>query len=68
MKMSAGAVEQNGCGFVVDGGLLVIRRAGPLVIHFQEGKIGELLDVVAVRDLARLEAAETLGYGGSLDL
>ena len=33
-----------------DGGLLVVRRAGPLVVHFQEEKIGELLDVVAVGD------------------
>ena len=31
-----------------DSGLLVVRRAGPLIIHFEEEKIGELLDVVAV--------------------
>src|SRR6266446_342679 len=28
-----------------DSGLLVVRRAGPLVVHFEEEKISELLDV-----------------------
>ncbi len=36
--------------FFGDGGLLVVRRPGPLVVHFEEEKVGELLDVVAVGD------------------
>ena len=47
------AVELDEAGPVVivgDGGLLVVGRAGPLVVHLEKEKIGELLDVVAVRD------------------
>ena len=29
-------------------GLVVVGRMGPLVVHFEEEKIGELVDVVAV--------------------
>lgn len=45
------AIELNEAGPVVvfgDGRLFVIRRAGALVIHFEEEKVGELLDVIAV--------------------
>jgi hypothetical protein len=33
-----------------DGGLLVVWRTGPRVIHLQEQEIGELLDLFAVGD------------------
>jgi hypothetical protein len=29
---------------------VVVTRAGALVVHFEEEEIGELLDVIAVRD------------------
>jgi hypothetical protein len=47
------AVELDEAGPVVifgGSGLLVIRRAGPLVVHLEEEKISELLDVVTVGD------------------
>jgi hypothetical protein len=53
MLFKRDAVHLDEAGPVVifgDGGLLVVRRAGPLVIHFEEEEVGELLDVVAVRD------------------
>src|ERR1017187_2066667 len=33
-----------------DGRFAFVRRAGPLVVHFEEQKIGELLDVIAIGD------------------
>lgn len=54
-----------------DGGLLVVRRAGPLVVHLKEEKIGELLDVVAVGNPVIAEKiaivpnfADEIGGGG----
>src|ERR1022692_1024456 len=47
------AVHFDEAGPVVifgDGGLLVVRRAGAFVVHLEEEKIGELLDVIAVGD------------------
>ena len=53
MLLERQAVHFHEAGPVVvigDGGLLVVRRAGSLVVHFEEEEIGELLDVVAVGD------------------
>jgi hypothetical protein len=33
-----------------DGGLVLVGRAGAFVVHLEEEKVGELLDVVAVGD------------------
>ena len=47
------AVDFHEAGQVVvlgDGGPVVVGRTGALVVHFEEEEIGELLDVIAVRD------------------
>jgi len=33
-----------------DGGFVIVRRAGALVVHLEEEEIGELFDVIAVGD------------------
>jgi hypothetical protein len=51
MPFERQAVHFNEAGPVVvfgDGGLSVVGRTGPLVVHFEEEKISELFDVVAV--------------------
>jgi len=53
MSFERQAVQFDEAGSVVvfgDGGLVFVGRAGALVVHFEEKKIGELLDVIAVGD------------------
>jgi hypothetical protein len=53
MSFERQAVQFDEAGSVVvfgDGGLVFVGRAGALVVHFEEEKIGELLDIIAVGD------------------
>jgi hypothetical protein len=75
MSFERQAVQFDEAGPVVmlgDGGLAAVWRTGPLVVHFQEKKIGELLDIVAIGDPVIAEQVavvpdfvDQIGSGGS---